>query len=333
MATIKDIADEVGISKAAVSRILNNKGSFSAETTEKVWRVAKRLNYLPSGGQHADDADDIKVLAAIFPQEGLLLNESPYYSIMISLLEKAAYDYGYSLMLCGALYNWEDEEKIFRSLRQRNVRGVILGSFSHDAAIFHNQRIPVVTIGTKASDQIPCIRSDNYASGQAAARHLLGKGCRRPLYITGYWRGLEYDERYRGFADELARHEVTPKAYHLGMNATRLQDIEGIITRMALDNPDADALFAESYSLSLECLRTYIGLGWRIPQDLKMVGYGNAFLTAYSNPRITLVKEDSWQIARRAVSLLVDLIENGPSAEASARDILVPISLEAHQTT
>lgn len=64
-----------------------------------------------------------------------------------------------------------------------------------------------------------------------------------------------------------------------------------------------------------------------------MVGYGNAFLTAYSNPRITLVKEDSWQIARRAVSLLVDLIENGPSAEASARDILVPVSLEAHQTT
>lgn len=335
MATIKDIADEVGISKAAVSRILNHKGSFSAETTEKVWRVAKRLNYLPSGAARPEEtAPSVKILAAIFPQEDSPFGESPYYSVLISLLEKAAYDYGYNLMLCGSLYNWENEEDISRHLQERNISGVILGSFARDVALFHNQNIPVVTVGHKSSEAIPVVRSDNYASGRAAARHLVGKGCRRLLYITSYWGGIAQDERYRGYADELRSFGLEPQGYQLDVNAVHARDVAGIVTQMALANPDADGLFAENYSLALECLRVYAGLGYRIPQDIKIIGYGNSALAPYSIPQMTVVKEDTRQIARRAVSLLVDLIEN-PEQQAGqpGRELIVPVSLEVRQTT
>ncbi len=335
MATIKDIADEVGISKAAVSRILNHKGSFSAETTEKVWRVAKRLNYLPSGAVPPEESPPgVKVLAAIFPQEESPFGESPYYSVLISLLEKAAYDYGYDLMLCGSLYNWENEEDISRHLRERNISGVILGSFSRDVALFHNQNIPVVTVGQKSAEAIPAVRSDNYASGRVAARHLLGKGCRKLLYITSYWSGIAQDERYKGYADELRSFGLEPHGYQLDVNAIHARDVAGIVTQMALANPDADGLFAENYSLALECLRVYAGLGYRIPQDIKIIGYGNSALTPYSIPQMTVVKEDTRQIARRAVSLLVDLIENPErQAEQPGRELVVPVSLEVRQTT
>lgn len=66
MATIKDIADEVGISKTAVSRILNHKGSFSQDTILKVERVAKRLNYT-SPGMQREAGDGRKTIAAVLP--------------------------------------------------------------------------------------------------------------------------------------------------------------------------------------------------------------------------------------------------------------------------
>ena len=67
MATIKDIANEVGISKAAVSRILNHKGSFSPETIAKVQRVANRLNYTTLTALHQEEPVSNKIIAAIFP--------------------------------------------------------------------------------------------------------------------------------------------------------------------------------------------------------------------------------------------------------------------------
>ena len=81
MSTIKDIADEVGISKAAVSRILNHKGSFSQETILKVERAAKRLNYV-SRNEMVEGEEESKTIAAIFPDKGI------YFSILTTLLEK-----------------------------------------------------------------------------------------------------------------------------------------------------------------------------------------------------------------------------------------------------
>ena len=76
MATIQDIADEVGISKAAVSRILNHKGSFNPETIRKVERAAKRLNYKTIHMLKQENEAEGKTIALIFPP-----SDSPYYGI------------------------------------------------------------------------------------------------------------------------------------------------------------------------------------------------------------------------------------------------------------
>ena len=93
MATIQDIADAVGISKAAVSRILNHKGSFSEETILKVFAEAKRLNYsVPSAARESVRMEDSKIIAAVFPA-----TTSPYFGMLASLCEEEAYNYGYNL--------------------------------------------------------------------------------------------------------------------------------------------------------------------------------------------------------------------------------------------
>lgn len=329
MATIKDIADEVGISKAAVSRILNHKGSFSPETIANVERVAHRLKYtLPSASQQEDVALS-KVIAAIFP-----VVELPYFGLVASLLEKRAYSYGYNLMLCGSLFDRHKEEECFKSLQEKKISGIILGSYTKDITMLENQNLPVVTLGYKLADTIPSVCADNYAAGKIAARHLLSKGCRKLLYITSYQEGLERDLRYKGFADELRIRQLAPWVYQVNMKMQLSNDFSEIITQMALDHPDADGVFAETDALAMNCLQVFPSLGYRIPQDIKVVGYGNPFFSAFSNPKLTIVRENTEEIARRAVSLLVDLIENDEEREnLRASEIIVPVSLNEQKTT
>ena len=329
MATIKDIADEVGISKAAVSRILNHKGSFSPETIANVERVAHRLKYtLPSAFQQEDVALS-KVIAAIFP-----VVELPYFGLVASLLEKRAYSYGYNLMLCGSLFDRHKEEECFKSLQEKKISGIILGSYTKDITMLENQNLPVVTLGYKLADTIPSVYADNYAAGKIAARHLLSKGCRKLLYITSYQEGLERDLRYKGFADELHIRQLAPWVYQVNMKMQLSNDFSEIITQMALDHPDADGVFAETDALAMNCLQVFPSLGYRIPQDIKVVGYGNPFFPAFSHPKMTIVRENTEEIARRAVSLLVDLIENDEEREnLRASEIIVPVSLNEQKTT
>lgn len=328
MATIQDIADEVGISKATVSRILNHKGSFSPETIAKVERVARRLGYvLPKNQQ--EDLVSSKIIVAIFPAL-----ELPYYGLVSSLLENAAYSYGYNLMLCGSLFDRQKEEECLKKLAEKRINGIILGSYTKDATMLADQEFPVVTFGYKLSDNIPSVHTDDYAVGRIAARHLLSKGCKNLLYITSFQEKLEMDMRHRGFADELGKNHMIPAVYRVNMEMQVLNDFSGIITQMAMEHPEADGIFAETDALAMNCLQVFTGLGYCIPQDIKVVGYGNPFFSAFSNPRLTIVRENTKEIARRAIGLLVDMIENEERNENHcAEEIVIPVSLDEHKTT
>lgn len=329
MATIKDIADEVGISKAAVSRILNHKGSFSSETIAKVERVARKLNYTPIAALQQEEAKASKIIAAIFPTV-----ELPYYGLLASMIEKAAYNYGYSLMLCGSLFDREKEEECFRFLQEKKIDGIILGSYTRDATMVSNQIFPVVTVGYKLAENIPAVRTDNYTIGRIAARHLLSKGCKKLFYITSFPGDRADDLRYLGFKEELSRYGYELWVYHVNVDMQLANDFSSVITQMVMEHPDAEGCFAETDALAMNCLRVFQGLGYRIPDDMKVIGYGNPFFSTFSNPQLTIVRENTKEIAKETVALLVDMIENEENREQYLKkEIEVPVSLDEHKTT
>lgn len=329
MATIKDIADEVGISKAAVSRILNHKGSFSPETIARVERVARKLNYTPAAVLQQEAAESSRMIAAIFPPA-----EFPYFGLFCALLEKELYNYGYNLMLCSSLFDREKEETCYRYLREKRICGVFLGSYTHDVTMLSEQDFPVVTVGYRLSEHIPAVRTDNFLIGRIAAKHLWSKRCKKFLYITGYPGGIEEDLRYQGFKEELQSRDCSLWTYEINMDMQLQNNFSDVISQMILEHPDADGVFAETDALALNCIQIYSGLGYRIPEDIKIITYGNLQFSVFSNPQLTLVQENTKEIARRAVSLMIDLIENGKSSDGDlAQEIIVPVSLNERKTT
>jgi len=330
MVTIQDIANEVGISKAAVSRILNHKGSFSQETIVKVERAAKKLGYVSSAMLQREETRSHKIIAVILPS-----NEIPqYYGFFASLLEQVAYDYGYSVLLCGSLFDREKELMFLQKLQEKKIDGIILGSYTYDASMVEDQDLPIVTFGYQLAPNIPVVRTDNYAAGRIAGKHLLSKGCKKLLYISGYPGGLELDLRYQGFWEEVKKHNCELWSYYVSVDMQIRNNCAGVITQMALEHPDADGIFTETEILGMRCIQIYSGLGYRIPENIKIISYGTDFISSLSTPKMTLVKENSIELAKKLVGVLVDLIEDPEwRGRNITQEIIVPVSLEEQKTT
>lgn len=326
MATIQDIANEVGISKAAVSRILNNKGSFSQETIRNVQAVARKLNYSSLSTFRQEEESMMKLIAAIFPTY-----ELPGFGYFVSMLERAAYDYGYNLLLCSSLFDREKEGVVFDYLKKRKVSGILLGSYTFDSEMLENVDLPIVTVGYKLSDDIHTVRSDDYSAGRLAAKHLFCKGCRKPIYISSYPGDLSQDLRGKGFRDELLIHGIEPWIYHADLDMQVSHDFTSVISMMPLEHPDADGIFAETEVLGISCMQIYLSLGFRIPNDIRIIGYGTPFFSQHSYPQLTLIRENGELIARKAISLLAKQIET--DSVFPKEEILIPVSLWERKTT
>lgn len=325
MATIQDIAEEVGISKAAVSRILNKKGSFSEETIQKVERAARRLNYVPMSALRRDHESSDRRIAVVLPR-----STAPYYGLIATLADRYAYNYQYEVTLCGSAYDGENDDEFYAVLKRRGVSGVLMVSFEHGAEALSRQGIPVVAVGFPGFGAMHSVRSNNVSAGMLAARHLISRGCKRLLYATRFPDGTKYDERWRGFHDEAVRQGVEVWPYEFATHGVP-DDEKNVITQMVLDHPDADGMFVESFRLTARIYQTLGELGYRIPEDFRMIGHGTASLACYSGVDFSYIQEDTSRIVEQAISQLVEMIES--DGKPGDDEMLIPVALHVGRTS
>lgn len=326
MASLKDIADRVGISKAAVSRILNGKGSFSRDTIYKVEKAARELNYTLPSAAVEETASTSHTIGLIVP-----ISHIPYFGVLSSRIEAAAYDFGYSLLLCSSAYEHLSSEEFAAWLRKNRVDGLIIAVTLNNPSELTDLGIPVFSVGLEISPDIPSVCADNLAIGRIAARHLLNRSCKNLLYISNNNSGLKNDLRFQGFYEELEKHnQVAWPSILSDDHSTDPRAIKEMITEALMNHPDADGIFAESQTLALECIRTLQDLGYQVPKEIKVIGCGSPYFGSYATPRLTILEENTDLIAKKAVSLLIDLIEGHQPAQ---EHLLIPVSLNINQTT
>ena len=141
MATIKDIATKTGLSVGTVSRVMNNRGYISEETRDKVTEAMKSLNYKPNELARSLTKKNTNMLGIIMPHI-----EHPYFSRLISRLERAASKYGYKILLCNTRENFEREKDYIDMCLSNRVSGIIICSSSVRELELATTGIPVVVM-------------------------------------------------------------------------------------------------------------------------------------------------------------------------------------------
>ena len=303
-ATIAAIAEEVGVSVATVSKVLNGRGDVAAETRTRVEASLDANNYQRRGRKHSTSARHIEL---VFHTLG-----ADWSMEMIRGVDAIATQAQVAFVLSHLKGQHHGSDAWLADLIARRPLGVLLVS----ATLSESQRmqlvrhqIPVVVVDTDSSTtaSIPTVGSNNWNGGLLAARHLIELGHRRTAVIAGPLDMLCSQARLAGFrlGHDEAGLQLDPAMIRHGNFYLETGYLHGTALLDREDRPTA--IFAGSDMQAMGVLRAARRLGLDVPRDVSLIGYDNLPLSAWTEPALTTVNQPLRDMAGTATRMLLDL--------------------------
>lgn len=325
MATIKDVAQAAGVSTATVSRVLANNAPIKPETRERVLNAIAKLNYRPNL-----IARSLRVQKSA--KIGLVVSDirNPFFTAIGRAVEDAAYEQGYSVLMCNTDENPEKEELYLNLLRDENVAGVIFSPTQqfNIAAHTYDGRMPFVIIDRSVDPkEADMVLLDNVSAAYELTNHLIENGYRKLAGLFGDASTTGQD-RHRGFLKALQEHRLSPAGVHFvpprikqGYDAT-LALLEGA------DRPDA--IFTSNSLLTAGSFQAMRDKKISVPGEIALVGFDETTWGAMVDPPITVMAQPTEEIGRTATELLFQRIQEPGHA---TRLIMLKGSLIARESS
>ncbi|MBD3918682.1 LacI family DNA-binding transcriptional regulator [Paenibacillus sp. PR3] len=339
--TINDIAKAAGVAKSTVSKVLNDAASISEETKRKVRDIMKEMNYTPSSiaTQLARKSSFNVGLLIDLSRKDDFLNH--FFYAIIGGIESVIGKHQYELTICNASSNpgGENESPDFmnRLVRNGKVDGLIMDSSIWSAEterLLSELQFPYVLIGDAPAEvTYSAVDIDNENGGRLLAQHLIAQGYKRIAFICGEGEGEPlFDRRVSGCANALREHGLALES-RLVLAGTANEAngrlfMEQLLALPAEEQPDA-VICMNNYTAfgALEAARA---AGVSLPSQLGIATFDDYPLAPYTNPPLTCLKMDTFELGVQAAHMLMTRISQ-PSAAAEQR--LIPAALITRAST
>ncbi len=331
MTSIRDVAHDVGMSTATVSRALRGLPRVSVETREKVMESALRLGYVPSPSAAGLASGQTRMVAVIVP-----FVTRWFFSSVVHGAEEVLRQRGYDLLLYNLAGDRDARHRVFQThLLSKRVDAVLILSLTptiQEVAWLQQLGRPVAMVGA----QIPgwasvCIDDDEAA--RTAVDHLTGLGHRRIAYVGGSTDELDFAAplaRRRGYRGAMhdAGLQVEARFEHTG-DFTIKGGIRAGHELLGQDDPPT-AIFAASDEMAIGVLRAARELGLEVPRDVSVIGIDDHEMAEFFD--LSTVAQPVHEQGRLAAGLvLADLDSEG--ADYRPPQLVVPTHLVARGST
>ncbi len=311
MATIQDIAADLGLSAMTVSRALNDHPDVRDETRERVQTRARELNYRPNRWARSLVTRESQIIGVVIPDIS-----HTFFSEITAGLQETIEEHGYSLIVCNSASDPAREKREIDMLLGSRADGLIVASsFQADEPAFYEelrgQLVPFVLIDRffPAFD-CPRVRIDDREAARLCAEHLIGLGHTR----IGFIRGADLSvtrERYAGFrcAMGAAGLEIQPRYVEKGDFDWRSG---AAAMRRLLQAPDPPtAVCGVNDPAAMGAIRACVETGWSVPEDISITGVGAIELEYAPDPFLTTTVASRLEIGRAAAEMLLTQIGGG----------------------
>ena len=311
--TIIDIARLAGVSKATVSRVLNNNPTVDAEMRERVMRVIREHDFVPNVTARGLAGGHTHLIGVLAPP--LVWPAVP--EIMRGVAAYIEYT-DYEIVLYSI--NYENVERnhsdiLDRILTLRLASGLLAifpGELSHHLTHHFKHGLPMVMIDDQeAPTRIPWVGIDNKTSAYTATRYLLELGHTRIAHIRGpenYYCALE---RYEGYCHALQEAGLISDPSLLFQGSfeptSGRQCAETIFTRDRATWPDA--IFAGNDQMAYGVLEYAEKHGIKVPEDITVIGFDDNILSAHMRPPLTTVHQPFSEMGYKATEILLMMID------------------------
>ena len=309
---MKDIATDLGVSVATVSRALKDSPRISIEQRERIKEYARQHNYYPNFIAESLRNSKKRPLKTI----GVIIPNLPhyYFASVLSGIEEEASLRGYTVMVAQSNERYAREVKICESFYDHKVSGVIVSQAKDTQRYDHFQKlidhgIPLVfydriSTGVNASRVVV----DDYMGAFTAVNHLIDTGCRR-IAFYGSPMGMEISKnRYNGYKDALLKRGLKPDDRFFRICDNRA-DAEIITPDLLASEDIPDAFFAVNDDTAIGILYSAKRMGYRIPEDISVCGFTNGERAISCDPMLTTVEQRGKVVGEEAANIVIGHIE------------------------
>ncbi len=308
--TIKDIAKALGVSTSTVSRALNDSPQINKETIKAVKVIAERLNYRRNSVAAGLRTNKTYSLGVVVPNIGIY-----FYSRVISGMQKAASKAGYQLLICQTDEKEENEIKYLESLSNGRVDGIMIALSQETSKYNHVKQVmaemPVVLFDrTDTAIQTTRVDADDYNGALTATQHLIDGGAKTIAHLAGPKHMQNAKNRLNGYKEALRKNNIPVKNNLIEYCDFDVHNVEGALKKILKANPDLDGVFAVNDDLGVETILVLKKMGFKIPDQIAVIGFGNYPVSKVVEPKLSTVSHHLFEIGERSVAYLLQLIKD-----------------------
>lgn len=308
MATIKDVARESGVSVSTVSRVFSRNARITPETQERVMSAASRLGYMPNRLAHALKTGRSNTIALIVPSF-----KNDIWPEIVSGIEEEARRKDYVLILCNTNESVLLEKECVERLKNNGVDGMIIAPAMDNPDIIrriHELGIPVVAVLRGQSGEADLVHIDNFRAAYTAVEYLLERGHRKIMILAGNTPTAIAQERLEGFHAALSAHGFPLEEHLCFCSEAPFSSLHYQLTEALRAHPDIDAVFAASDPLAVDVINILKRKGYRIPEDISVIGIDDIPLASKLDPPLTTMAQPFCDMGRYAAVRLIERIES-----------------------
>ncbi|MDO6473393.1 LacI family DNA-binding transcriptional regulator [Maribacter sp. 1_MG-2023] len=308
--TLKDIANVLSISTAAVSKALNDDARISVKTKKAVKQVAKELNYQPNHLASALRKGKSKLVGVIVPR-----TNSHFFSSVVESMEGVLNKAGYNIIITQSNESFEKECNNIDTLLYLQVDGIIASMANETVDLSFYEKIksngiPLILFDRGENDlNVDYVGINDYASSHMIIEHLVAQGCKRIAHIGGYRRTRIFNNRIRGYIDAIKKHDLPHDDELLIESSLTLEDGRQQIKKLLALKNRPDAVYVASDYAALGALQVLKEKNIKVPEEIKLVGFGNEPFTSLVTPSITSISQHSKQIGKLAADTFLSYVE------------------------
>lgn len=309
--TIKDIAKECGCAIGTVSRVLNNHPDVSDKMRQTVMAVVEKHGFVLNTNAKQLKAQERKNIVIIVKgASSTLLNG------LLEKIQKKIENLPYTANV--VVLDENDNEGVVATrinFEQKPLGFIFLGGSPKKLrGEFEKVHVPSVLISNQASslgsEYLSSVSIDNMKASFTSAEFLVENGHRKIGVIGGALDSEISSTRYEGFISALISagvHFDFEKSYEIAKYS-----FEGgalAAKRLISKNPEITAVFAMSDAMAIGACRAFEDLGYKIPQDISVVGFDGLTISDYFCPRLTTIRQVEEELASEGLNVLLDSIE------------------------
>jgi len=332
--TLMDIARELNITAATVSRALNDHPAIKDATKKLVKEAAQKLQYQPNKIASSLRLGKSNIIGVIIPSA-----EINFFGSVIHGIEKVANENNYNVLIYQTNELYEYEKRGVQTFLQSQVDGV-LASISKDTinldhySEIKKRGVPLVLFD-RAIDTlgVSAVVVDDYAGAFAATKHLIQQGCRRIAHIGGQQHVSIFNQRLKGYIDALNVFGIPVDDDLIVYGKVSIDSGRDCMTKLLGLPLIPDAVFAVEDFTALGAMQSIKAANKKIPGDIAIVGFANEPFGEYISPSLSTVNQQTVQMGEEAAKLFFESFNNKNRFDYNPRKLVLQPELICRQSS